>query len=57
MTEADQIRKGFVIKPAAPLNEFAAKVSQMGNGTAEARQPQFEKNRENLWCGTRPSRV
>jgi hypothetical protein len=57
LTESDQIGEGFVIEPASPFDEFPAKVSQMGNGTAEARQPQFERSRKNLRGGSRPSRV
>jgi hypothetical protein len=52
LTKSDQICEGFVIKPAEPLDEFAAKVSQMSNRTAEARQSQFEKDRRYLRCGT-----
>jgi hypothetical protein len=57
LTESNKVGKGFVIKPAATLDKFPPKVSQMCNGTTEARQPHFEKNREYLQCRTRPSRV
>ena len=52
LTKSDQICEGFVIKPAKPLDEFAAKVSQMGNRTAEARQSKLEEDRENFQDGT-----
>lgn len=46
MAEADEIGVGGIVEPAAALDEFAAKVAQMGDGAAERRQPEFEEGRE-----------
>lgn len=51
LTKPDQIGKRLVIQPAAPLNEFAAKIPNMRNGTTKACQPQPEKDCKNFRRG------
>jgi hypothetical protein len=48
LAQGDEVRIGCVVQPAAPLNDFPAEISEMGNRASKRRQAELEESRPYL---------